>query len=332
MNDVAEEIARIYGYNKIEASAIRAETTQGGRTPKQQFEVDTEHLLYGMGFDQIQTFSFISPKFYDKIRLASDSQLRKSVVISNPLGEDTSVMRTIALPSIMEVIARNYNFNNENVRLFEIATVYIPTSETTLPNENKVLCAAMYGNCDFYAMKGVCENVLKLADIKNATIRSASDNPSYHPGRYAEIVVGDKVIGVLGQIHPLTAKNYGVDVPVYACEMDFDAIFEMMNETKLYTPLPKFPATTRDFSFVCDEALEVGTLKQEMTKAGGKLVEGVELFDIYRGPQVGENKKSVSLRVTLRASDRTLTIEEAEKVSAKILRGIEHNLGITLRA
>ena len=332
MNDVAEEIARIYGYNKIESSLIKGETTQGGYTPKQKFEINLEKAMCGMGINQIQTFSFISPKFYDKIRLAADSQLRKSVVISNPLGEDTSVMRTVALPSIMEVIARNYNFNNENVRLFEIATVYIPTSETTLPNENKVLCAAMYGNCDFYSMKGVCENVLKLADIKNATIRSASDNPSYHPGRYAEIVIGDKVIGVLGQIHPLTAKNYGVDVPVYACEMDFDAIFEMMNETKLYTPLPKFPATTRDFSFVCDEALEVGTLKQEMTKAGGKLVEGVELFDIYRGPQVGENKKSVSLRVTLRASDRTLTVEEAEKVSAKILRGIEHNLGITLRA
>ncbi|MBP3369434.1 MAG: phenylalanine--tRNA ligase subunit beta, partial [Clostridia bacterium] len=250
----------------------------------------------------------------------------------NPLGEDTSVMRTVALPSIMEVIARNYNFNNENVRLFEIATVYIPTGENTLPNENKVLCSAMYGNCDFYAMKGVCENILKLADIKNAVIRSADNNPSYHPGRYAEIVVGDQVIGVLGQIHPLTANNYGVSAPVYACELDFDAIFSMMNATKLYTPLPKFPATTRDFSFVCDEALEVGAIKAEMAKAGGKLVEAIELFDIYRGHQVGENKKSVSLRVTLRASDRTLTVEEAEKVSAKILKGIENNLGITLRA
>ena len=332
MNDVAEEIARIYGYNNIKSSLIKGETTQGGYTAKQKFEIDVEKAMCGMGINQIQTFSFISPKFYDKIRLPENSDLRKSVVISNPLGEDTSVMRTIALPSIMEVIARNYNFNNDNVRLFEIATVYIPTGENTLPNENKVLCAAMYGNCDFYAMKGVCENILKLADIKNATISSADDNPSYHPGRYAKISVGEKVIGVLGQIHPLTANNYGVSTPVYACELDFDAIFGMMNATKLYTPLPKFPATTRDFSFVCDEALEVGTIKAEMSKAGGKLVEAIELFDIYRGPQVGENKKSVSLRVTLRAADRTLTVEEAEKVSAKILKGIEHNLGITLRA
>jgi phenylalanyl-tRNA synthetase beta chain len=241
-------------------------------------------------------------------------------------------MRTVALPSILEVIARNYNFNNENVRLFEIATVYLPTGENTLPNENKVLCAAMYGNCDFYAMKGVCENILKLADIKNATISSADDNPSYHPGRYAKISVNGKVIGVIGQIHPLTANNYGVSTPIYACELDFDAIYGMMNATKLYTPLPKFPATTRDFSFVCDESLEVGAIFAEARKAGGKLVEDVRLFDIYRGPQIGENKKSVSIRVTLRATDRTLTVEEAEKISNKILKALEAQLGITIRA
>lgn len=332
MNDVAEEIARIYGYNKIESSRIKGETTQGGYTRKQKFEIDVESAMCGMGINQIQTFSFISPKFYDKIRLPEDSALRNSVVISNPLGEDTSVMRTTALPSALEVIARNCNFNNDNVKIFEIATVYIPTGADTLPNENKVICAAMYGNCDFYTIKGVCENILKLADIKNAVIRSADDNPSYHPGRYATISVDDKVIGVLGQIHPLTAKNYGVDLPVYACELDFEAIFALMNESKLYTPLPKFPATTRDFSFVCDEALEFGTIKEEMAKAGGKLVDSIELFDIYRGHQVGENKKSVSIRVTLRASDRTLTVEEAEKVSSKILAGMEKNLGITLRA
>ncbi len=332
MNDVAEEIARIYGYNKIKSSLIKGETTQGGYTKKQKFEINLENAMCGMGLNQIQTFSFISPKFYDKIRLDENSQQRKSVVISNPLGEDTSVMRTVALPSILEVIARNYNFNNENVSLFEIATVYIPTSADTLPNENKVVCAAMYGACDFYSMKGVCENILKLADIKRYTVKSVSSNPSYHPGRCAEIAVDDKIIGIFGQIHPLVAQNYGVDTAIYACELDFDAIFAMMNEDKLYTPLPKFPATTRDFSFVCDESIEVGTIEEEMAKAGGKLVESIALFDIYRGAQVGENKKSVSFRVTLRASDRTLTIEEAEKVSSKILAGIEKNLGITLRA
>ena len=160
MNDVAEEIARIYGYNNIVSSSIRGATTQGGRTPKQKFEVDVENAMCGMGLNQIQTFSFISPKYYDKIRLAQDSELRRSVVISNPLGEDTSVMRTTALPSMLEVLARNYNFNNECVKLFEVATVYIPTTPDKLPNENKVLSMGMYGGCDFYTVKGVCENII----------------------------------------------------------------------------------------------------------------------------------------------------------------------------
>ena len=332
MNDVAEEIARIYGYNKIVSGRIKGETTQGGRTKKQQFEVDVEHLMCGMGLDQIQTFSFISPKYYDKIRLPKDSALRNSVVISNPLGEDTSVMRTVALPSMMEILTRNYNFNNQNVRLFEIATVYIPTEADKLPNENKVISIGMYGDCDFYTLKGVCENVLNMAAIDNAEYVAISDNVSYHPGRCAEIRVGDQVIGVLGQVHPLTAQNYALDTPVYAAELDFDAIFSMMATEKLYTPLPKFPATTRDFSFVCDESLEVGTIRKAMKSAGGKLVESVALFDIYRGPQLGENKKSVSMRVTLRAADRTLTVEEAEKTATKILNALDKQLGISLRA
>lgn len=332
MNDIAEEIARIYGYNKIKSTKIKAETTQGGRTPKQKFEVTLENAMCGMGLDQIQTFSFISPKYYDKIRLSAESPLRRSVVISNPLGEDTSVMRTTALPSMLEVLARNYSFNNADVALFEIATVYIPTTPDKLPEENRALTAGMYGNCDFYTLKGVCENVMKLAAIKDYTVASVSDNASYHPGRCAEIRVGDRTLGVFGEVHPLVLKNYGIDVPVYAAELDFDALFELMKADKAYTPLPKYPASTRDFSFVCDEALEVGSVFAEVRQAGGKLVEDVSLFDIYRGPQVGENKKSVSVRVVLRAADRTLTVEEAEKVAAKILKALELKLGITLRS
>ena len=332
MNDIAEEIARIYGYNNIKSTQLKGETTQGGRTPKQKLEVDLENAMCGMGLDQIQTFSFISPKYYDKIRLPEDSKLRNSVVISNPLGEDTSVMRTTSLPSMLEVIARNYNFNNENVRLFEIATVYLPTGADTLPDENKVIAVGMYGDCDFYTVKGVCENILKLAGIEKYSIRSESGEVSYHPGRCARLFVGDKQVALLGQVHPLVAQNYGIDCDVYAAELDFEAIFAMMATEKLYTPLPKFPASTRDFSFVCDEDIEVGRIEEEMAKAGGKLVEAIALFDIYRGPQVGEGKKSVSLRVTLRASDRTLTVEEAEKISTKILTALNKAFNITLRA
>ena len=332
MNDIAEEVCRIYGYDKIESSTMNAQTTLGGRTPKQLFEVNVEKAMVGMGASQIHTFSFISPKYYDKIRMAENDPLRRSVVISNPLGEDTSVMRTTALPSMMEVVARNNNFNNEDVILYEIAKIYLPKeSNNELPEEKNVLTVGAYGSTDFYALKGICENVLKLAGVK-ATYRACSENPAYHPGRCAQIVAenGD-VIGIFGQAHPLMTENYGMSLPVMIAELDFDGIFSIANTKKAYKSLPKYPATTRDFSFVCDEEMEVGAIEGVMAKAGGALVENVALFDIYRGAQVGEGKKSVSLRVTLRASDRTLTVEEADKVSKKILNDLKFKMGLELR-
>ena len=333
MNDIAEEVCRIYGYDKIESSSMNAETTLGGRSPKQLFEVSTEAAMVGMGYSQIQTYSFISPKYYDKIRMPADSALRRSVVISNPLGEDTSVMRTTALPSMMEVLARNNNFNNEKVRLFEIATIYLPKeSANELPEERRVLTLGAYGATDFYAMKGICENMLALAGIGKAVFTACTENDSYHPGRCAKILLEDGTeLGIFGQAHPLMAKNYDFSAPVFVAELDFDALFASGNTEKIYRPLPKYPATTRDFSFVCDEDMEVGAIEGVMEKAGGKLVESVALFDIYRGPQVGEGKKSVSLRVTLRASDRTLTVEEADKVSKKILNDLKFKMGLELR-
>ena len=334
MQDIAEEIIRIYGYNKIKSTCIYAETTQGGRTPKQQYEVDCEHLLYGMGFDQIQTFSFISPKYYDKIRMAENSPLRTSVVISNPLGEDTSVMRTVALPSMMEVVARNINLSNEDVRLFEMATTYVPREgDNVLPNENKVITLAAYGKEeDFYSLKGVIENILESAGIEKAKFVSFSEDKAYHPGRCAKIVTAEGVeLGVFGQIHPLTAQNYDVNIPVYAAELSFDAIFDAADMTIDYKPMPKFPAVSRDFSFVCDEEIEVGTIEEVMAKAAGKLCEDVKLFDIFRGEKLGEGKKSVAFRVILRAPDRTLTVEEADKVSNKILKDLSFKLGLNIR-
>ncbi|MBQ2756859.1 MAG: phenylalanine--tRNA ligase subunit beta, partial [Clostridia bacterium] len=308
MNDIAEEIMRIHGYDKIVSTKIVAETTEGGRTPKQAFGIDVENALYGMGIDEIQTFSFISPKYYDKIRLPENAALRRSVVISNPLGEDTSVMRTTALPSMLEVLARNANFNNENVRLFEMGSVYLPDADAAkLPYEGKMLTLGMYGDADFYTVKGAIENLLALAAIKNATFVAVADNPSYHPGRCAVVKGGDVTLATFGQVHPLVVENYGLSIPLYAAEIVFVALFEARCADKHYTPLPKFPAITRDFSFICDEALEVGRIISVMQMAGGKQCEGVKLFDIYRGAQVGENKKSVSLRMTLRADDHTMT-------------------------
>ena len=333
MNDIAEEIIRIYGYNDIKSSKITAENTAGGRTPKQQFKVDLSDALCGMGLDEITTFSFISPRYYDKICLPEDESVRRSIVISNPLGEDTSIMRVTSLPSMMEALSLNNNMGNENVCLYEMGNIYIPAAEEDdLPCESNVLTLGMYGNVDFYTMKGVIEGALALGRIKDVTYEAVTDNRTFHPGRCARILANDgEFLGIFGQLHPLTAQNYGFNAPVYAAELDFDAIFEHCDGIIEYKPLPKFPASTRDFSFVCDEELEVGKLSSLIARAGGKLVEDIKLFDIYRGTQLGEGKKSVSFRVILRASDRTLTVEEADKVSGKILSSLEHQLGLTLR-
>ncbi len=339
MNDLAEEIIRIYGYNEIPTGKMCAEATRGGRTEKQTFELATERAMYGMGYSQIHTFSFISPRYYDKIRMPEDSALRRSVVIQNPLGEDTSVMRTTAIPSMLEVLARNNNFSNENVSLFEMASVYYPNEdESQLPEERKVLTIGKYtavgaevGMC-FTELKGAVENVLALARIEGVSFKACSDDATYHPGRCAKVIASDGTeLGIFGQLHPLTAANYGIDTPTCVAALDFDAIFALRAGTVEYKPLPKFPATTRDFSFVVDEDMEAATLESTMARAGGKLVESVALFDIYRGPQIGEGKKSVSLRVSLRATDRTLTVEEADKVANKILGSLEHQLGIKIR-
>ncbi len=338
MNDIAEEIIRMYGYNNIPATHMNAETTQGGRTPKQAFEVSVERALYGMGLDQIQTFSFVSPKYYDRIGMPADSPLRKSVVISNPLGEDTSVMRTTALPSMLEVLARNNNFSNENVALFENATVYLPSEDVEqLPTEKRVLTLGMYGNTDFYALKGIVENLLTLAGIKEPVFTACTGDDqgsfSYHPGRCAKVLTSTgRELGIFGQIHPTVAAVYGFNTPVYAGAIQLDALWEAADLTISYQPLPKFPATTRDFAFVCPEDMEIGTVEAAMRKSCGKLVESIALFDVYRGDRVGEGKKSVAFRVTLRAADRTLTVEEADKLSKKLVKDLEYKLGLTLRS
>ena len=208
---------------------------------------------------------------------------------------------------------------------------YIPDADPkNLPEEGTSLVIGMYGNVDFYRLKGVCENIFALAGVSASYTAYGEDN-AFHPGRCAKVSVGGTELGVIGQIHPLTADNYDMDMPVYVAVIDFNKLFSVAKQEKHYTPLPKYPASTRDFSFVCEEALEVGSIFESVKRAGGKLVEDVKLFDIYRGVQVGEGKKSVSIRVTLRAADRTLTVEETEKVARKILGDLEHKLGITLR-
>lgn len=334
MQDVAEEIARIYGYNEIETTNVVASLTQGERTPRQAYDVKVKDTLCAMGLYEINTFSFISPKYYDKICMPKDDKRRSSVVISNPLGEDTSVMRTTSMPSMLEVLSKNHNLKNEEAMLYEVATIYLPNEDKTkLPEEPKEIAIGMYGSVDFYDLKGVIEGLLDNCGIKGYYVRAEENDPSFHPGRCAKIYANnDTCLGIFGEIHPLVSANYSFTKRVYVGVLDFEAMFDNHIAESKYTPLPKFPALTRDFSFVCDESLEVGTIEGVMKKAGVKLLESVKLFDIYRGAQVGENKKSVSFSVSLRASDRTLNDEEADGAVKKILKALEKELGITLRA
>ncbi len=334
MQDVAEEIARIYGYNEIETTNVVASLTQGERTPRQAFDLKIKDSLCAMGLYEIHTFSFISPKYYDKINLPQGDQRRKSVVISNPLGEDTSVMRTTSIPSMLEVLNKNHNLKNEEAMLYEVATIYIPDEDPkNLPKEPKEVVLGMYGGVDFYDLKGVIEGLFGVCGIKNYKVKAKTDNPTFHPGRCAEIYLENGVcLGVFGEIHPSVAANYSFTKRVYVASLDFEAMLENAESEAKYKPLPKFPALTRDFSFVCEETLEVGTIEDTIKKSGVKLLETVKLFDIYRGAQVGEGKKSVSFSVSLRAADRTLNDEEADTAVKKILKNLEKELGITLRA
>ena len=337
MNDLAEEVLRMYGYDKITSTlSSKATPTNGARTERQSFDMKLHDMLCGMGLDEIETFSFISPSWYGKIRLAADDMRRNSVVISNPLGEDTSVMRTTILPSLLKVLSDNAAVKNKDVALFEMGKVYLPTTAGELPEEPGHLAIGFYAGDDkkgegFYRLKGILEAILYIAGIENADFAACTTEPTFHPGRCATLTVGDKLVATFGQIHPATADNYNFNVPVYVCELDMEALYAARRLMMDYKPLPKHPALERDFSFVCEEDTPAGLISKEIREIGGKVVEAAELFDIYRGPQVGMNKKSVSYAVQLRADDHTMTDEEADATVQKILAGLADKHGITLR-
>jgi phenylalanyl-tRNA synthetase beta chain len=282
-----------------------------------------------MGYSEIYTYSFISPSAYDKIGLDEKSPLRSSTVILNPLGEDTSVMRTTPLPSMLETLSRNMSYRNQNVRLYELATVYRPMGET-LPDERSILTLGAYGKMDFFSLKGCVEALLGDLRVKDVTFEAVSGNSSYHPGRCAAISSGNTVIGVIGQIHPAVAKSCDLG-ETYAAELDFMALIGCRAPEAKYAPLPRFPAVARDIALVCDAAVTVAALENCIRRGGGALLREVELFDIYTGSQVPEGKKSVAFSLKLRADDMTLTDEHADAATKKILALLEKELGAVIR-
>jgi phenylalanyl-tRNA synthetase beta chain len=330
--DLAEEVARFHGYNNIPVTLQRGETTQGGYSPVQQAERRLGSLCRSCGYSEIITYSFISPTCYDKIGWAPDEPLRDSLKILNPLGEDTSIMRTTTLPSMLDILARNYSYRNKDVRLYEIGRVYLPGGPDGLANEPRMLTLGAYGEgYDFFTMKGAVESVLRDLRVAGAAFRACQDDPSYHPGRCAGVYAGEKLLGVMGQIHPAVAANYGVDCELYCAELSFEALLEAQGPGAEYHPLPRFPAVSRDIAVVCREEVTVGELEACIRKAGGRLLRDVVLFDIYRGQGVAEGSKSVAFSMTLRADDRSITAAEADGEVKDILTALEQELGATLR-
>ena len=332
MADLAEEVARFHGYNQIPCTLMRGQTTQGGYSKTQQLEQRLGALCRACGYDEIITYSFISPTYYDKIRWAADDTRRESFKILNPLGEDTSIMRTTTLPSMLEILTRNWNYRNKSAKLYELGRIYLPGGEDGLAKEPKILSMGAYGeDMDFFAMKGVIEEILDDIRAEDVHYETCSDNPSYHPGRCATVWVGDTYVGVFGQIHPLTADNYGVDGELYCAELRFDALFGAMGADPEYVPLPKFPSISRDIAVVCGKEVTVGKLETAIRKGAKGLLKEVTLFDVYAGPGVPEGKKSVAFNLMLRADDRSLTGEEADEDLQSILKTLETDCGAVLR-
>ena len=284
-----------------------------------------------MGYDEIITYSFISPTYYDKIRWSEDDPRRQSFKILNPLGEDTSIMRTTVLPSMLEILTRNYNYRNKEARLYEIGRIYLKKPDGTA-NEPKIVSLGAYGpKMNFFVLKGWVEELLESLDIGDLRFTAERENPSYHPGRCARVYAGETEIGVLGQIHPEVAKNYGVDAELYCAELRFDALFALKGSIPVYKPLPKFPAVTRDIAVVCDAETPVGDMIRCITANGGKYLCGCDIFDVYTGHHIAEGKKSVAFSLTMRAEDQTLTDDHAEETVKAELDALKAEFGAVMR-
>ncbi len=331
MADIAEEVGRSFGYNEIPTIELKM-ATQGGYSPMMLLESKAGSLCRSLGFNEIITYSFVSPAIFDQIRLPQDSALRNALKIQNPLGEDTSIMRTIALPSMLDILARNSAYHNKSAKLYEMAKVYLPVEGQTLPQEPKMLVLGSYGaNETFFTLKGELEAIFNGLRIQKATYTAVKDNPSYHPGRCAKVTIGGEDVGYIGQIHPLVAQNYDIDGDVYCAEINFIKLFNLQKPDATYTPLPKYPTVNRDLSFLCDEAVTVADVVDVINGSAGKLLRDVKLFDIYRGTGIPDGKKSMAFSLALRADDRTLTDADSEGVISKVLFALSEKLGAVLR-
>lgn len=356
--DIAEEVARIYGYNNIPSSDFRG-VAKAEFTAEQKFVRTLRNAAVSLGGYEIATYSFVSPKYFEKIRLPEDSRLRNVVKIINPLGEDTSVMRTSIIPSMLDVLSFNYNNRNEKACLFEISKEYLPASEEkpfingnilansgnekhryeySLPDEPQRLTIGMYGgDADFYVLKGMVEQLLAEMNIEDVEYIRASDCQEFdekyalHPGRSAVLVKDGVYLGIMGEVHPEVQETYELGTKTYVAKLNIPEMMNAANEKITYKPLPKFPATTRDLSLICDDEIPVAELEKAIRGAVGKILEKVTLFDVYKGKQIEAGKKSVSYSISMRSHDGTLTDEQADGAMKRALKALSA-IGAELRA
>ncbi len=331
--DIAEEVARFYGYDKIPTSLPSGEATTGKLSFKLRVEKLARDIAEFCGFSQAMTYSFESPKVFDKLLLPADSPLRETVVITNPLGEDFSIMRTVSLNGMLASLATNYNRRNQNVRLYELGNIYLPkqTPVTELPEERMQFTLGMYGEGDFYTMKGVVEELFDKLGMHEKAEYDPSDKKSFlHPGRQADIVYHGNVIGYLGEIHPTVAANYAIKERVYVAVLDMPYIVEYASFDRKYRGIAKFPAVTRDLSMVVPKEVLAGDIEKVFDEKGGQYLERYALFDIYEGAQIKRGYKSIAYTLTFRAQDKTLEDADIQNAMNKILKKLEE-LGIELR-
>ncbi|MDR1465198.1 MAG: phenylalanine--tRNA ligase subunit beta [Oscillospiraceae bacterium] len=330
--DISEEIARFFGYDKIPSRPLRG-LADGRLTPAQQLQRQIGETLLACGCSEICTYSFFSPKAYDKIGLPEGHWLRQSVTISNPLGEDTSVMRTTPTPSMLETLARNDHNNNESAALFELATVYRPRGAEELPEEKQIVAVGLYGpHEDYFALKGIVEALLERVGVSGYDVRAVTDNPTFHPGRAAQFVFEDGAfLAALGEISPAVAENYDLGTRVYVALLDFNTLLARRNGARIHRALPRYPAVTRDLALVCGAETPVLTLQNTIRKAAGEMLEELLLFDVYTGSQIAAGQKSVAFRLRLRSAKGTLTDEEADGVVRRAIKALGA-VGAALRA
>ena len=332
--DVAEEVARFYGYDKIPTTLPTGEATTGKLPFKLRIESVARDIAEYCGFSEGMTYSFESPKVFDKLRVPADSELRNAIVISNPLGEDYSIMRTTTLNGMLTSLATNYNRRNKDVRLYEMGNVYLPKALplTELPDERTQFTLGMYGKGDFFDMKGVCEEFFEKAGMKERMHYSPdSEKPYLHPGRQANMIYQGTVVGYLGEVHPLVAEAYGIGDRAYIAVIDIPTILEFAGFNHKFIGIAKYPAVTRDLSMVVPKNVMAGQIEAILEQRGGKILESYQLFDIYEGSQIKEGFKSMAYSVVFRAKDKTLEEAEITAVMKKILNGLT-SLGIELRS